>query len=144
MKSQSLYTCQNQCEREVNQKFLVASKSTFRLCVEASARREGFYVILNNSRKVLGQTGEGHFCPIGGINLRRNLILLFDVARFKYPPQWCPLDLLFASLEPLDKSTEMTRGFALLSRSIEYPSICRMSPDVVACWEFEKWVEEKK
>jgi glutathione gamma-glutamylcysteinyltransferase len=70
--------------------------------------------------------------------------LLFDVARFKYPPQWCPLDLLYNSLEPMDKSTQMTRGFAIISRGLHYSSFCRMSPDVAAVQDFERWLEQHK
>lgn len=35
------------------------------------------------SRKVLGQTGDGHFSPVGGYHRGRDLVLLMDVARFK-------------------------------------------------------------
>jgi hypothetical protein len=35
------------------------------------------------SRKALGQTGDGHFSPIGGYHRGRDLVLLMDVARFK-------------------------------------------------------------
>lgn len=33
------------------------------------------------------------------------MILCFDVARFKYPPYWVDVDLLYKSLEPFDQST---------------------------------------
>ena len=36
----------------------------------------------NFSRLSLGQTGEGHFAPIGGWHPDKGLVLLFDVARF--------------------------------------------------------------
>lgn len=35
------------------------------------------------SRKTLGQTGDGHFSPVGGFHRGRDLVLLMDVARFK-------------------------------------------------------------
>ncbi len=35
------------------------------------------------SRRALGQTGDGHFSPIGGYHRGKDLVLLMDVARFK-------------------------------------------------------------
>jgi len=40
-------------------------------------------LIVSYSRKVLGQTGDGHFSPIGGYHKSRDLVLIMDVARFK-------------------------------------------------------------
>lgn len=39
-------------------------------------------MVVNNSRKIMGQTGEGHFSPIGGIHLKEKKVMLFDVARY--------------------------------------------------------------
>ena len=36
--------------------------------IKATCRRYGFYMIINYDRKVIGQTGTGHFSPIGGYN----------------------------------------------------------------------------
>ncbi len=48
----------------------------------------------NISRKVLSQTGDGHFTPIGGYHEKTDKVLLFDTARFKYPPHWVDIELL--------------------------------------------------
>lgn len=69
------------------------------------------------SRSALGQTGDGHFSPVGGYNKVKNQVLIMDVARFKYPTYWVSADLLWDSLLPIDKSTQMSRGYALLKRS---------------------------
>ena len=82
--------------------------------------------------QVLGQTGDGHFSPVGGYHPELDLVLLLDVvrvpravssvalrrlcrhtaptlylpqARFKYPPHWVPLPLLYAAMFPLDTAT---------------------------------------
>lgn len=62
------------------------------------------------------QTGDGHYSPIGGYNQKRNLALMLDVARFKYPSYWCDITKLFDSLEDMDKATNKPRGFVLISR----------------------------
>lgn len=45
-------------------------------------------IIASYSRPVLNQSGAGHFSPIGGYNMRSDMVLIMDVARFKYPPHW--------------------------------------------------------
>jgi len=60
----------------------------FQTALHASSQIEGFHVICNLGRGVLGQTGDGHFCPIGGYNIEARKVFCFDTARFKYPPHW--------------------------------------------------------
>jgi Phytochelatin synthase len=55
--------------------------SEFRAAVEQNARQSEVAMVLSYSRKVLGQTGSGHFSPIGGYNKRADMVLLLDVVR---------------------------------------------------------------
>ena len=91
--------------------------SQFRSHVEsiASSDRAESFIIANFSRKVLGQTGDGHFSPIGGYHKEKDLVLVMDVARFKYPPFWVPLEDLWDSMVVTDKTTEASRGYFILS-----------------------------
>jgi len=50
---------------------------------------------INFYRKVLNQTGAGHFGPIAAYNSNRDLVLVFDVAKFKYESYWCSIDMLY-------------------------------------------------
>lgn len=59
------------------------------------------------------QTGSGHFSPIGGYHARRDMALILDVARFKYPPHWIPLTLLWEAMNTIDEATGCYRGYAL-------------------------------
>jgi hypothetical protein len=98
----------NECNRDLNE---------FRSCVETvcgSDKSESF-IVANFSRKVLGQTGDGHFSPLGGYHKGQDLVLIMDVARFKYPPYWVPLEVLWASMAVHDISTKSSRGYFLLS-----------------------------
>ena len=52
-------------------------------------------LVVQYSRRVLGQTGAGHFSPLGGYCQERDMVLVLDVARFKYPPYWVPLPLMW-------------------------------------------------
>ena len=40
----------------------------------------------------------------------RDLVLILDTARFKYPPHWVPLPLLFEAMAPPDPDTGKPRG----------------------------------
>eukprot|EP00300_Choanocystis_sp_HF-7_P006693 c14850_g1_i1.p1 GENE.c14850_g1_i1~~c14850_g1_i1.p1 ORF type:complete len:502 (+),score=72.69 c14850_g1_i1:152-1657(+) len=62
-------------------------------------------------RQVLGQTGSGHFSLIGGYSRARDLVLILDVARFKYPPYWVPVATLFEAMRTLDSTTGRARGY---------------------------------
>ena len=79
--------------------------------VESTTREEGPVLIVNYSRRILGQTGDGHFSPIGGYHARSDRVLLLDTARFKYPPHWVPVEQLFAAMQAQDDATGLTRGW---------------------------------
>lgn len=69
------------------------------------------------SRSALGQTGSGHFSPIGGYSsYNGGYALVLDVARFKYPSYWVPLEALYGSLRPVDLVTKQPRGYSLLRK----------------------------
>jgi glutathione gamma-glutamylcysteinyltransferase len=87
----------------------------FREVVKRSCAGSHEIVVLNYSRQALHQTGDGHFSPIGGYNAERDMVLLLDVARFKYPPHWVRLSLVFEAMQLVDKSTGLSRGFIALS-----------------------------
>jgi hypothetical protein len=74
-------------------------------------------IVLNYSRQVLGQTGDGHFSPIGGYHAAKDMVLLMDVARFKYPPHWVKLDLIYEAMKKIDVSINMPRGFVILKEN---------------------------
>lgn len=69
------------------------------------------------SRATLGQSGDGHFSPIAGYDAESDHVLVLDVARFKYPPWYAPLPLLFDSMLPADPATGRSRGYMLLAPS---------------------------
>ena len=58
------------------------------------------------------QTGTGHFSPIGGYHAGRDMALILDVARFKYPPHWVPVSLLWDAMDTVDEATGQPRGYS--------------------------------
>ncbi|HET7608375.1 MAG TPA: phytochelatin synthase family protein [Gammaproteobacteria bacterium] len=95
-----------------------ASAGEFREHLLAAATAsDGPVLIANYSRSAVGQTGTGHFSPIAGFDAATDQALVLDTARFKYPPHWMPVELLFAAMQERDADTGDTRGWLLLRRA---------------------------
>ena len=88
----------------------------FRAAVSAATRSTRQVLIASYCRSALGQTGAGHFSPIGGYHADRDLVLVLDVARFKYPPHWVPLGAFFAAMQSTDPITSRSRGWLTLQK----------------------------
>lgn len=87
-----------------------------RAAIVASATdRAAPRVVVSYGRTALEQTGEGHFSPIGGYHPGRDLALLLDVARFKYPPHWVSVAALHEATATIDPATGRNRGWVLLA-----------------------------
>ncbi|XP_010457419.1 PREDICTED: glutathione gamma-glutamylcysteinyltransferase 2 [Camelina sativa] len=95
----------------------------FRKLVVKCSTSDNCHMISTYHRELLKQTGTGHFSPIGGYNAERDMALILDVARFKYPPHWVPLKLLWDAMDSIDQSTGRRRGFMLISRPHREPGL---------------------
>lgn len=73
------------------------------------------FLAVSYTRKVVGQTGDGHFSPIAAYDEASDSVLVLDTARFKYGPHWMPLQVMYDALQPIDKTTGKSRGYVLLS-----------------------------
>ena len=85
-----------------------------RAAVKHACGRSDVVLAASYSRKTLGQTGDGHFSPVGGYDAASDQVLLLDVARFKYPPHWVPVTLLYEAMRRKDPKTLQVRGWCLL------------------------------
>jgi hypothetical protein len=91
-----------------------ASLGEFRALVVEAAASGAHHLIVSYSRRHMGQTGDGHFSPVGGYEATKDMVLILDTARFKYPPHWVPLPLLYDAMAHLDPATGRPRGFMRL------------------------------
>lgn len=82
---------------------------------QCSRAADGQVLIAAYDRAALGQTGSGHYSPIGGYHRDADMALVLDVARFKYPPHWTPIDQLFQAMLPVDPQSGRSRGWVTLS-----------------------------
>lgn len=88
------------------------------------------YMVISFSRKSMGQSGNGHYSPIATYNPERRQALVLDVARFKYPSYWAPVDLLWDAMEPHDLETDAPRGYFILSRGQrKAQSLCKITSE---------------
>ncbi|CAD7940582.1 unnamed protein product [Amoebophrya sp. A25] len=71
-------------------------------------------LVVSFSRERLGQTGDGHYSPVGAYHPSSDMVLVLDVARFKYPPYWVDVQTLWAAMAAPDRSTRQPRGYFLL------------------------------
>jgi glutathione gamma-glutamylcysteinyltransferase len=96
--------------------------------LKAVTRSENMHMIVSFSRESLGQTGDGHFSPVGAFSTKDNEVLIMDTARFKYPSYFVDSKLLFDAMFPIDKATGLPRGYLLLSKGNSKPlPLCRIS-----------------
>lgn len=86
----------------------------FRKQVISSSSSEDSHAITSYHRRVFKQTGAGHISPIGGYHAGKDMVLILDVARFKYPPHWVPLTLLWDAMNTI--AIELPRGYMILSK----------------------------
>jgi len=86
--------------------------AAFRIAIAAAASGDGVLVV-SYDRSALGQTGSGHFSPVGGYHRARDLALILDVARFKYPPHWVSVERLWQATHPIDPATGRPRGWLI-------------------------------
>lgn len=84
--------------------------------IAAAASGDGSVVVASYDRSGLGQTGSGHFSPIGGWHAGQAQALVLDVARFKYPPHWVAVQHLHAAMRAVDPETGRSRGWIVLRR----------------------------
>ncbi|TKY62340.1 Glutathione gamma-glutamylcysteinyltransferase 1 [Spatholobus suberectus] len=87
-----------------------SSIDDFRKYVINCSTSHDCHIISSYHRAALKQTGAGHYSPIGGYHVGKDMALILDVARFKYPPHWIPLKLLWEGMNCVVKSTGQSRG----------------------------------
>ena len=99
----------------------LASNTTlahFRSAILAACTRrlDDIRLVCSYNRSTLQQTGTGHFSPIAGYHAKDDLVLILDVARFKYPAHWISVELLWQSMNTIDPTTNKSRGFYLIAK----------------------------
>lgn len=88
----------------------------FRDSLKQCATEQNVHVIVSFGRVSLGQTGIGHFSPVAAVHPKKDLVLVLDVARFKYPPYWVKIEDLYAAMKDVDPETGIPRGYSIIKK----------------------------
>jgi len=106
-----------------------SSADAFRSVLRQNLEMPDDYVIVNYERAALGQPASGHISPLGAYDATSDRVLVLDVASYKYPATWVPVDALWKAMDTLDSSAGKTRGYIVVSaRPKSLPVIPALSP----------------
>ena len=92
------------------------SLDAFRAIVRDGAKTPNDVLVVNYSRKSLGQKGWGHFSPVGAYHAESDSVLILDVAAHKYAHTWVPTEALWSAMKTPDSDSGKNRGYAILSQ----------------------------
>ncbi|CAL5428321.1 unnamed protein product [Camellia sinensis] len=118
------------------------------LCVDPKRAWKGpwrwFEDHMVGDSEIMGNTGDGHFSPMAAYHKGRDMLLILDVARYKYPFHWLPWMTVWDAMNQIDKETGETRVYDgeeenLMSQSYgEIDEKCRNRYYIyIVCWWFE-------
>jgi Phytochelatin synthase. len=86
------------------------TEAALRARIARNMATPGDYLIVNYARATLGQDGGGHISPIAAYDATADRVLILDTARYRYPPTWVPLPLLWEAMRTTDPETGLARG----------------------------------
>lgn len=86
-----------------------------RCLIRNALGRDNSHVISNFDRNGLNESGYGHFSPIVAYDAKQDLVLMLDVAKYKYPPLWLKLQDLVDAMNTFDIFANAYRGLLLVS-----------------------------
>ena len=137
-------SCFHRCQVVSTQQIFTKIRKTPSKCYSVFTALFSFFLFLllffflDEHSNPTGQTGDGHFSPIAAYHPETDSALVLDVARFKYPPYWCPVSTLWKAMAPIDNVTGQPRGFFMLSP----PNVCTCQEEKEK--EKERYKEKEK
>ena len=90
----------------------------FHRILEEEIYNKNSVLLVNFSRKVLGQKGGGHWSPVGGYCSQSRNVFVLDVAPYKSLPFWVSLKKLLKSIDTVDGESGKSRVFLLVKKEI--------------------------
>ena len=77
----------------------------------------GTHVIANFNGHPIDLQHGGHFSPVVAYHPARDLALVLDVSRYKYPPWWAPVPTLWRGIDTFDAFAGRKRGLIVVAAS---------------------------
>ncbi len=91
--------------------------AAFRRLLRSSLADPGDRLLVNYLRPTIGQAGGGHISPLAAFHAPSDRVLLLDVARYRYPSVWVPVEALWRAMRTLDSDSGLSRGLVVVSRA---------------------------
>ena len=93
------------------------SLEQFRKLAVQNLQQPGNFLVVNYSRRSLGQKGGGHISPIAAYHEESDQFLILDVARYRYSPVWVKAESLWEAMNTIDSVSGKTRGLVMINDS---------------------------
>ena len=93
------------------------SLEQFRKLAVQNLQQPGNFLVVNYSRRSLGQKGGGHISPIAAYHKQSDQFLILDVARYRYSPVWVKAETLWEAMNTIDSVSGKTRGLITIDDS---------------------------
>jgi hypothetical protein len=97
------------------------SLAQFRSLLRRNLGEPGDRLLVNYHRGSLGQAGGGHIAPLAAYHAPSDRVLLLDVARYRYPSVWVPVESLWQAIRTVDSSSGLSRGVLAIRRQPAAP-----------------------
>jgi len=98
------------------------SLEQFRVLLRRNLADPGDRLVVNYHRPAVGQAGGGHIAPIAAYSAPSDLVLILDVARYRYPSVWVPVVDLWQAIRTLDSSSGRSRGVLSVRKAPSQPA----------------------
>lgn len=77
---------------------------------------DGQFVLVNFLRAAIGQDGGGHWSVLAAYDARSDRVLILDVSKYMFEPEWVRIGTLRKAIDTLDTTSDKARGLVLVSR----------------------------
>ena len=92
------------------------SEDAFRTEAKRVLSQPDGHLVVNYLRSAVAQVGEGHISPLVAYHEASDSFLIYDVARYKYPPSWVRTKDLWDAMNTTDSDSGKTRGYLVVKR----------------------------
>ncbi len=91
-------------------------ESALRKLVQKAMGDDGQYVLVNFLRRSLGQPGGGHWSVLAAYDAQSDRVLILDVSKYMYEPEWVTIHTLRKAIDTLDSTSNRARGLVFVSQ----------------------------
>ncbi len=88
---------------------------SLRALLQKALGNDGRFVLANYLRGALGQVGGGHWSVLAAFDALSDRVLILDVAKYKYAPEWVTISALRKAIDTIDTTSNKPRGLVLVS-----------------------------